>query len=131
MTDDTGFKEALGFLVTREIAHQKSFEKALHSIQPNFPQGKLPGVPEFTNVYYNMSNGDDAPRGPWNEGPGWEFVEMPEPSVDGGDGLANVRVSEKEVEMLSAMTSRTAFATETNPVTGADLGAGQDTAVSK
>ena len=54
---------------------------------------------------------------------------MPEPSVDGGDGLANVRVSEKEVEMLSAMTSRTAFATETNPVTGADLGAGQDTAV--
>jgi manganese catalase len=55
--------------MTREIAHQKSFEKALHSIQPNFPQGKLPGVPEFTNVYYNMSDGgDDAPRGPWNEG---------------------------------------------------------------
>jgi Mn-containing catalase len=40
-------------------------------------------------------------------------------------------VSEKEVEMLSAMASRTASATETNPVTGADLGAGQDTAVSK
>jgi Mn-containing catalase len=67
VTDDPGIKDALGFLMTREIAHQKSFEKALHSIQPNFPQGKLPGNPEFTNVYFNMSKGDDA-RGPWNEG---------------------------------------------------------------
>ncbi|MFM0340722.1 manganese catalase family protein [Paraburkholderia fungorum] len=131
VTDDPGIKEALGFLMTREIAHQKSFEKALHSIQPNFPQGKLPGVPEFTNVYYNMSDGDDAPRGPWNEGPGWEFVEKPQPAVDGGDGLASVQVSEKEVEVLSAMASRTASATETDPVTGADLGAGQDVEVSK
>jgi Mn-containing catalase len=70
VTDDLGIKEALGFLMTREIAHQKSFEKALHSIQPNLPQGKLPGIPEFTKVHYNMSNGDDAPRGPWNEGAG-------------------------------------------------------------
>jgi Mn-containing catalase len=84
VTDDPGIKDTLGFLMTREIAHQKSFEKALHSIQPNFPQGKLPGVPEYTSVYYNMSQGDDAPRGPWNEGPDWEFVESPEPAVDGG-----------------------------------------------
>jgi Mn-containing catalase len=53
--------------MTREIAHHKSFEKALHSIQPNFPHGKLPGVPEFTSVYYNMSSGNDA-RGPWKFG---------------------------------------------------------------
>jgi len=131
VTDDPGIKEALGFLMTREIAHQKSFEKALHSIQPNFPQGKLPGVAEFTNVYYNMSDGDDAPRGPWNEGPGWDFVEQPQPAVDGGDGLASVQVSQEDVEVLSAMASRTASATETDPVTGADLGAGQDAAVAK
>jgi Mn-containing catalase len=131
VTDDPGIKEALGFLMTREIAHQKSFEKALHSIQPNFPQGKLPGVPEFTNVYYNMSDGDDAPRGPWNEGPGWEFVDRPEPAVDGGDGLASVQVSEKDLDVLSAMASRTASATDTDPVTGADLGADQDAAVAK
>ncbi|CAN7782946.1 manganese catalase family protein [Paraburkholderia hospita] len=37
VTDDPGIQETLGFLMTREIAHQKSFEKALHSIQPNFP----------------------------------------------------------------------------------------------
>ncbi|NKJ50828.1 Mn-containing catalase [Burkholderia sp. SG-MS1] len=131
VTDDPGIKEALGFLMTREIAHQKSFEKALHSIQPNFPQGKLPGVPEFTNVYYNMSDDEDAPRGPWNDGPGWEFVDKPQPAVDGGDGLASVQVSEKELEVLGAMASRTASATETDPVTGADLGAGQDATVAK
>src|SRR5438270_3455865 len=60
VTNDPGVKDALGFLMTREVAHQKSFEKALHSIQPNFPQGKLPGKPEFTSVYFNMSKGDDA-----------------------------------------------------------------------
>ena len=75
--------------MTREIAHFQMFTAALETIQPNFPQGKLPGVPEFTSVYYNMSKGDDSPRGPWNEGPEWEFVESPEPAVDGGDGLAS------------------------------------------
>lgn len=125
MTDDPGISDALGFLMTREIAHQKSFEKALHSIQPNFPQGKLPGVPEFTSVYYNMSKGDDSLRGPWNEGPEWEFVETPEPAVDGGDGSATVNVSTADVEVLNAMAARTASDPDADPTTGADLGAGQ------
>ncbi|MFM0054821.1 manganese catalase family protein [Paraburkholderia phytofirmans] len=125
VTDDPGIKETLGFLMTREIAHQKSFEKALHSIQPNFPQGKLLGVPEYTSVYYNMSQDDDAPRGPWNEGPDWEFVESPEPAVDGGDGLATVNVSQRDVKVLQAMAARTASDAESDPTTGADLGAGQ------
>ncbi|HCJ29356.1 MAG TPA: Mn-containing catalase, partial [Pseudomonas sp.] len=34
LTDDPGIRDALKFLMTREIAHQKSFEKALHAIQP-------------------------------------------------------------------------------------------------
>jgi Mn-containing catalase len=124
VTDDPGIKEALGFLMTREIAHQKSFEKALHSIQPNFPQGKLPGVPDFTNVYYNMSSGNDA-RGPWNEGADWVFIEDPQPAVDGGDGLATVNVTEADVQVLKAMASRTASDVSSDPKTGADLGAGQ------
>jgi Mn-containing catalase len=78
-----------------------------------------------------MSDGDDSPRGPWNEGPGWEFVEKPEPAVDGGDGLASVQVSEKDLELLGAMASRTASATGKDPVTGADLGAGQDAVAPK
>ncbi|VXA96154.1 Catalase [Burkholderia sp. 8Y] len=124
VTDDPGIKDALGFLMTREIAHQKSFEKALHSIQPNFPQGKLPGVPEFTSVYYNMSKGDDA-RGPWNEGGDWKFVADPEPAVDGGDGTASVNVSEMEKDALTTMATRTASDPTADPVTGADLGAGK------
>jgi len=124
VTDDPGIKDALGFLMTREIAHQKSFEKALHSIQPNFPQGKLPGNPEFTNVYFNMSKGDDA-RGPWNEGGDWEFVADPQPAVDGGEGTATVTVSEEDVQTLQSMASRTASDPTADPTTGADLGSGK------
>lgn len=54
---DPDVKDALGFLMTREVAHQKLFEKALYAITPNFPPVKLPGVPEFTNKYYDMSQG--------------------------------------------------------------------------
>ncbi|SAL01775.1 catalase [Caballeronia pedi] len=124
VTDDPGIRDALGFLMTREIAHQKSFEKALHSIQPNFPQGKLPGVPEYTSVYYNMSRGEDA-RGPWNEGNDWKFVEDPQPAVDGGDGTARVGVNEADIEVLKAMAARTASDPSSDPVTGADIGSGQ------
>jgi Mn-containing catalase len=128
VTDDAGIRDALGFLMTREIAHQKSFEKALHSVQPNFPQGKLPGVAEYASVYYNMSSGDDAPRGPWNEGPNWDYVESPQPAVDGGDGLASVNVSAPDAETLRAMAGRTASDVTADPVTGADLGSGQQRA---
>jgi Mn-containing catalase len=124
VTDDPGVKEALGFLMTREIAHQLSFEKALHSIQPNFPQGKLPGMPEFTNVYFNMSQGQDSVRGPWNQGEEWEFVENPLPAVDGGDGLASVQLSADEETLLTNMKTRTLSDPQSDPVTGADLGAG-------
>jgi len=123
ITDDPGVKEALGFLMTREIAHQQSFEKALHSIQPNFPQGKLPGMPEFTNKYFNMS-GEPNVRGPWNEGGVWEYVEIPEPAVDGGDGLATVSLPAEDEQVLEAMKTRTASDPLSEPVTGADLGSG-------
>ncbi|MGF6768712.1 Mn-containing catalase [Paraburkholderia sp. GAS199] len=126
VTDDPGIKEALGFLMTREIAHQKSFEKALHSIQPNFPQGKLPGDPRFTSVYYDLSKGDDM-RGPWNEGPEWQFDGSPQPAVDGGDGTAQVNVDTQDLEVLKGMAARTASATDIDPTTGADLGSGQAT----
>ncbi|GGJ92081.1 hypothetical protein GCM10009304_17340 [Pseudomonas matsuisoli] len=98
VTDDPGVKDALQFLMTRELAHQKSFEKALHSMQPNFPQGKLPGLPEFTNVYYNLSQGEGDARGPWNQGEEWTFVDNPQPATrsrrwrrDGKRGVARER----------------------------------------
>jgi hypothetical protein len=122
--DDPGVKEALGFLMTREIAHQLSFEKALHSIQPNFPQGKLPGMPEFTHVYFNLSQGEGSTRGPWNQGDDWDYVEDPKPAVDGGDGNASVALSADEDALLMGMKARTMSDPESNPITGADLGAG-------
>lgn len=124
VTDDPGVKEALGFLMTREIAHQLSFEKALHAIQPSFPQGKLPGMPEFTNVYFNTSQGPESMRGPWNQGEDWEYVEAPRPAVDGGDGFASVQLSADEESALNDMKARTLSDPSSNPITGADLGAG-------
>ena len=51
------------------------------------------------------------PRGPWNEGEDWEFVENPAPAVDGGEGTATVQLSAEDEALLMDMT-------------GADLGAG-------
>lgn len=124
VTDDPGIKDALKFLMTREIAHQKSFEKALHAIQPNFPQGKLPGEPQFANVYYNMSQGEGDLRGPWNQGPEWEFVESPQPAVDGGDGKPSVDLSKDQQKVVQQMAVRTQSDVSVDPMTGADLGSG-------
>ncbi|MDO7910909.1 manganese catalase family protein [Pseudomonas monteilii] len=132
VTDDAGVRDALQFLMSREIAHQQSFEKALHSIQPNFPQGKLPGVAEFNKTYFNMSHGDDM-RGAWNQGeaqgvPGqmdeWIYVENPQPAVDGGDGNASVELDETSFDALEAFKERTLSDPEAQPLTGAHLGSG-------
>lgn len=125
VTDDPGIKDALKFLMTREIAHQKSFEKALHSMQPNFPQGKLPGEPEYASLYYNMSQGEGDARGPWNQGPEWEFVESPQPAVDGGDGMPSVELSKDQAKVVKQMAERTKSDVTVDPMTGADLGSGE------
>jgi Mn-containing catalase len=123
LTDDPGVKDALGFLMTREISHQQSFEKALYSIQPNFPPGKLPGKPEFTNVYFNMSSGDGDARGPWNNEPTFEFREA-EVAVDGGSGMAEVAMTSDELEVADQAAARLASDPAADPVTGAMLGMG-------
>lgn len=130
-TDDPGVKDALGFLMTREIAHQKSFEKALYAIEPNFPPGKLPGMSEFKNKYYNMSQGQGDARGPWNEGTQtdgeWEYVSdiHQQVAVDGGDGMASVKLTPDEAIADEAATMRMATKPG-NPVTGTDLGSGKN-----
>ncbi|RFP95038.1 manganese catalase family protein, partial [Pseudomonas putida] len=121
VTDDPGIKDALGFLMSREIAHQMSFEKALHSIQPNFPQGKLPGDPELNRTYFNMSHGGEM-RGSWNEGQDWIYVDKPEPAVDGGDGLATVELDKASAAAAEAMKLRTESNPQAQPLTGAELG---------
>jgi Mn-containing catalase len=127
LTTDPGVKDALGFLMTREVAHQKSFEKALYSIENNFPAGKLPGDPRYANKYFNMSQGAGDMRGPWNQGDQWEFVGDAvtlQESVDGGSGMPSVELATDEDAMVEALADRTASDPEINPITGADLGAG-------
>ena len=126
LTEDPGVKEALGFLMTREIAHQKSFEKALYAIEPNFPPGKLQGDSRFSSVYFNLSQGAGDQRGPWNDGEQWEVVSDPveAQAVDGGSGEATVVLSDEEATVLQAMAMRTASDPESDPLTGAELGLG-------
>ncbi|OZI24700.1 manganese catalase family protein [Bordetella genomosp. 7] len=128
VTDDPGVKEALGFLMTREVAHQLSFEKALYSMQPNFPPGKLPGDPRFARTYFDMSQGEGDMRGSWNSDANFDVVSDRDQqcAVDGGDGLANVGLSREELEALQAMAARTTSQPDADPMTGADLGSGVD-----
>ena len=80
---DVGTKDALQFLMTREITHMKAFAAALDSMEmPAFSIGKIPPTPAWVNKFFNDSTGQgdegetDA-RGPWNEGDEWEYVESP------------------------------------------------------
>jgi Mn-containing catalase len=82
-TDDPGTKDALQFLMTREITHMKAFTAALESLgKPRFSVGRIPPTPILVDQYFNDSTGAgdegevDA-RGPWNEGDTWKFVEAP------------------------------------------------------
>jgi Mn-containing catalase len=80
---DPGTKDALQFLMTREITHMKAFTAALESMGlPPFTIGRIAPTPKLVDQYFNDSTGEgeqgevDA-RGPWNEGASWQFVEAP------------------------------------------------------
>lgn len=123
VTDDPGVKDALGFLMTREVAHQISFEKALYAIRDNFPPGKLPPIEQYAHTYYNMSEGGDI-RGSWNSDENFDYVADPQPAVDGGDGLSKVTLSDKQNTHVENMAIRTQSEPTINPLTGTDLGKG-------
>lgn len=127
ITDDPGIKEALGFLMTREIAHQKSFEKPLFTIEDNFPPGKLPGVDPYTDMYVNSSQGEGDMQGSWNSGDQWNRVDdLNEvlPADHGGDGTATVKLGPSDTKAMTKMMTRLRSDPSSDPITGADLGAG-------
>jgi Mn-containing catalase len=91
-TDDPGVQDTLTFLMTREVAHYQQFTAALNDLPVNFPPGVLSGDERFQNVAFNMSDGSDSVRGPWNEGQGpwpegteWRYVETPTTQWLGSD----------------------------------------------
>jgi Mn-containing catalase len=125
VTDDAGVREALMFLMTREIAHQKSFEKALYSMDKSFPPGKLAGDPRFDKIYVNTSRGEGERAGSWNRGEQWEVFDPNAKDaipVDGGDGHASVELSGREEAAVDAFAHRGQSNPSRDPVTGADLG---------
>ena len=80
---DAGTKDALQFLMTREITHMKAFAAALESMQkPPFTIGRIAPTPVLVDQFFNDFTGEgdqgeiDA-RGPWNEGDTWKFIEAP------------------------------------------------------
>lgn len=114
-TDDPYVKETLKFLMTREIAHFQMFDAALQTIQPNFPPGVLQGDPKYSNMYFNMSNGQEV-RGPWNEGVSpqlgevWRYIDDPISYVSQTEGLSDksiegTRRTEETVEELDKALS--------------------------
>ena len=115
-TDDPYVKETLRFLMTREVAHYQMFEAALESIQPNFPPGILQSDPKYSNLYFNMSSGNDF-KGRWNEGEStqlgetWQFIDDPIKHVLDTNGLLKQEAegtprTEKEVEKLNKKLSK-------------------------
>lgn len=81
--DDQGSKDALQFLMTREITHMKAFMTALDSLGLNPLQvGQIPPTPGVVDQFFNDSSGEDEygnkdVRGPWNQGQDIHYVESP------------------------------------------------------
>jgi Mn-containing catalase len=102
-TTDAGTKDALQFLMTREITHMKAFTAALESLKkPRFSIGKIPPTPGLVDQFFNDStgvgeDGEIDARGPWNQGEDWQFVDAPAFQELGsqGTGEADSRVDDR------------------------------------
>ena len=109
---DSGTKDALQFLMTREITHMQAFAAALESMgKPPFSIGRIAPTPQLVDQYFNDSTGEgdhgeiDA-RGPWNEGEPWEYVEAPafqDLAQDGENPSIHAASSEGSSDVLEAL----------------------------
>ena len=81
--NDVGTKDALQFLMTREITHMKAFAAALDSLgKPRFAVGKIAPSKPLVDQYFNNSTGQGDmgevdTKGPWNEGDTWQVLDAP------------------------------------------------------
>jgi Mn-containing catalase len=103
--DDPGTKDALQFLMTREITHMKAFMAALESMGNDpLEVGEIPPTPGIVNKFFNDSSGqgdegETDERGPWNEGDGMEYVDGPAKPIAEG-------TAEEVVEEIVRVTRR-------------------------
>jgi Mn-containing catalase len=91
LTDDRGSKDALQFLMTREITHMKAFSAALDSLGKDpFSIGKLAPTATLVDEYYNDSTGEgEVGRdglGSWIGQNGLHVVEWPKNLETNGNG---------------------------------------------
>src|SRR6201985_2454856 len=100
--DDAGTKDALQFLMTREITHMKAFSLALESLgKPAFSIGRIAPTPGLVNQFFNDSTGTgdqgeiDA-RGPWNRGDDWVFTASP--ALQAGDAAPSIVAESSPIE---------------------------------
>ena len=90
-TEDTGSKQALQFLMSREITHMRAFAAALESMEkPPFSIGIVEPTPGLVDEYFNASTGESQygetdEVGPWNSSNGLHTVES---EIEGGEGLS-------------------------------------------
>jgi Mn-containing catalase len=81
--DDQGSKDALQFLMTREITHMKAFMVALAAMEKDpLSIGLIKPTPKMANQYFNASTGegDQGEKdllGPWNDDKTVERVDAP------------------------------------------------------
>jgi Mn-containing catalase len=78
-------------------------------------------MPEFTNVYFNMSTGEGDTRGPWNKEPTFEYREAAT-GVDGGDGMPAVSLNAEDMNVVKKAAMRLQSDPKSDPTTGAMLG---------
>jgi len=88
-TQDKGSRQALQFLMTREITHMRAFSAALESMgKPQFSIGIIQPTPVLVDQFVNASSGEGEEgqdmRGPWNSGGGLHLVQT---KAEGGKGL--------------------------------------------
>ncbi|TCF96884.1 hypothetical protein BZM26_34965 [Paraburkholderia strydomiana] len=109
MTDGAGISDALGLLMSCQIASQKSFGKgATFRACPNLP------------AFITTCRRATTRRAVLGTKVQWEIVETPEPAVDDGEGLAAVNVSTAGVEVFERDGTTTASDPGADPTVGAN-----------
>jgi Mn-containing catalase len=107
--DDAGTKDALQFLMTREITHMKAFAAALESMgKPAFTIGRIAPTPGLVNQFFNDStgsgdHGEIDTRGPWNEGADWVFTESPALRDGAADGAPAIVTESSPAEGVTGL----------------------------
>lgn len=106
--DDPGTKQALQFLMTREITHLRAFMQALENLGKHpLSIGLIPPTPGIVDQFLNTSTGtgdqgEEDVQAPWNTAEGIELIEAP-------------ALEEYQVTQATPKAGKTKRATEKTP----------------